>query len=194
MNLPRYLHADYLPIPLIAAMVLTRFHHFGDALHLPDASLAVFFFAGFYRKKMLLGFLLVLAALIDYVAISKGTSGWCVTPAYVFLIPTYAVMWWAGRHVSKLSAMAGNEMTLSVDALGLLVLATTVAFVISNGSFYLFSGRYPAMDWVQYVGRVAQYYLPYLSSTIIYGIVGYGGAKLLQRVVASQQTPRNHLS
>jgi hypothetical protein len=51
MNIKRYLQADYLPIPLIAVMILTRFHHFGDVLHLPDASLAVFFFAGFYRKK-----------------------------------------------------------------------------------------------------------------------------------------------
>jgi len=42
---------EYLPIALIALMALTRFHHFGDVLHLPDASLAVFFFAGFYRKK-----------------------------------------------------------------------------------------------------------------------------------------------
>jgi len=37
--------------PLIALMVLTRFHHFGDVLHLPDASLTVFFFAVFTAKR-----------------------------------------------------------------------------------------------------------------------------------------------
>ena len=105
MNIKQWLQAEYLPIPLIALMVLTRFHHFGDVLHLPDASLAVFFFAGFYRKKAFFGFLLVLAALIDYLAIENGTSSWCVTPAYVFLIPTYAVMWFAGRYCSTFKAL-----------------------------------------------------------------------------------------
>ncbi|SJM92133.1 conserved membrane hypothetical protein [Crenothrix polyspora] len=186
MNINRYLKADYLPIPLIAAMVLTRFHHFGDVLHLPDASLAVFFFAGFFRKKMLLGFLLALAALIDYVAISNGTSSWCVTPAYVFLIPTYAVMWYAGRYCSTMTAMKGTEVTLSVGAMGLLALATSLAFVISNGSFYVFSDRYTEMSWLQYLDRVVHYYPLYMSSTLIYGIVGYALVKLIKAVVATQ--------
>jgi hypothetical protein len=186
MNLQRYLKADYLPIPLIAAMVLTRFHHFGDVLHLPDASLAVFFFAGFYRKKMLLGFLLALAALIDYVAISNGTSGWCVTPAYAFLIPTYSVMWFAGRYCSKLTAMKGTELTLSVGAMLVLVLATSMAFVISNSSFYLFSGKYMDVSWTQYAASMAHYYLPYMSSTLIYAIIGYALVKFIKLAVVTQ--------
>ncbi|SJM95218.1 hypothetical protein [Crenothrix polyspora] len=186
MNINRYLKSDYLPIPLIAAMVLTRFHHFGDALHLPDASLAVFFFAGFFRKKMLLAFLLALAALIDYVAIANGTSAWCVTPAYAFLIPTYAVMWYAGRYCSTMATMKGTEVTLSVGAMGLLALATSLAFVISNGSFYVFSDRYTEMSWLQYLDRVAHYYPLYMSSTLIYGIVGYALVKLIKAVAATQ--------
>jgi len=47
MNIKQWLQVEYLPIPLIALMVLTRFHHFGDVLHLPDASLAVFFLCRF---------------------------------------------------------------------------------------------------------------------------------------------------
>jgi len=82
--------------------------------------------------------LLALAALIDYVAIENGTSSWCVSPAYVFLIPTYAVMWLAGRYCSTFKAMNIAELIKSV---GLLTLATSAAFAISNGSFYLFSGR-----------------------------------------------------
>ena len=76
MNIQTWLQAKYLPIALIALMVLTRFEHFGSALHLPDASLAVFFFAGLYRKKALLLFLLALAALIDMAAIQNGTSSY----------------------------------------------------------------------------------------------------------------------
>ena len=184
MSLQRYLHSDLLPLTLIVVMLLTRFHHFGDALHLPDASLAVFFFAGFCRKKTFLAFLMALAALIDYVAIANGTSSWCVSPAYVFLIPTYAVMWYAGRHCSNLVENKQIEFNHYLGILGLLALATSVAFLISNGSFYLFSGRYPDLSWTQYLERVARYYPLYLSSTLIYGIAGFALAKLIKAITA----------
>lgn len=169
MNIKQWLQAEYLPIPLIALMVLTRFHHFGDALHLPDASLAVFFFAGFYRKKVLFVFLAVMAALIDTIAIQNGTSSWCVSPAYVFLIPTYAVMWFAGRYCSAFKLLKMTELAIQF---GLLILAASAAFAISNGSFYLFSGRYADLSWGQYFARVARYYLPYVGYTLGYAVAG----------------------
>lgn len=169
MNIKQWLQAGYLPIPLIALMVLTRFHHFGDALHLPDASLAVFFFAGFYRKKVLFVFLAVMAALIDTIAIQNGTSSWCVSPAYVFLIPTYAVMWFAGRYCSAFKLLKMTELAIQF---GLLILAASAAFAISNGSFYLFSGRYADLSWGQYFARVARYYLPYVGYTLGYAVAG----------------------
>lgn len=175
MNIKQWLQAEYLPIPLIALMVLTRFHHFGDILHLPDASLAVFFFAGFYRKKALFVFLAVMAALIDYVAIANGTSSWCVSPAYVFLIPTYAVMWFAGRYCSEFKSLNMTELAMQ---LGLLILAASAAFAISNGSFYLFSGRYADLSLGQYFVRVAQYYLPYVGYTLAYALAGLSIVKL----------------
>lgn len=181
MNIKQWLQADYLPIPLIALMALTRFHHFGDVLHLPDASLAVFFFAGFYRKKALFPFLLVLAGLIDTIAISNGTSSWCVSPAYVFLIPTYAVMWFAGRYCSAFKSLKSTELLMQF---GVVVLATSVAFLISNGSFYTLSGRYPDLSWAQYFSRVAQYYPPYVSSALLYMVLGYGIIMLVKSLPA----------
>jgi hypothetical protein len=177
MNIKRWLQAESLPIILIASMVLTRFHHFGDVLHLPDASLAVFFFAGFYRKKALLGFLLVLAALIDAVAINTGTSAWCVSPAYVFLIPTYAVMWFAGRYAATFKSLQVLEI---VKAVGLITLASSVAFVISNGSFYLFSGKFDAMTFFNYVAAIEQYYVAYVGAALIYGVIGLVAVKLVK--------------
>ena len=175
MNVKPWLQAEYLPIPLIALMVVTRFHHFGDVVHLPDASLAVFFFAGFYRKKAFFGFLLALAALIDFVAIKNGTSSWCVSPAYVFLIPTYAVMWFDGRYCSTFKSMNIFELTMQ---LVLLILAASAAFAVSNGSFYLFSGRYDNLGWGQYSIRVARYYLPYVGYTLGYAVAGWAIVKL----------------
>jgi hypothetical protein len=183
MNIKQWLQAEYLPIPLIALMALTRFHHFGDVLHLPDASLAVFFFAGFYRKKALFGFLLALAALIDFVAIENGTSSWCISPAYVFLIPTYAVMWFAGRYCSAFKAMKITELTTQ---LCLLILATTIAFVISNGSFYLFSGRYDDLGWGQYSVWLARYYPPYVAYTLCYTVAGLSIIKILNALAEPQ--------
>jgi len=45
----RIRHArTFIGLILVAAMAATRFHHLGDALHLPDASWALFFLAGVY--------------------------------------------------------------------------------------------------------------------------------------------------
>jgi len=181
MNIKQWLQAEYLPISLIALMVLTRFHHFGDVLHLPDASLAVFFFAGFYRKKALFPFLLVLAGLIDYIAIANGTSSWCVSPAYVFLVPTYAVMWFAGRYCSVFKTLKMTDLAMQF---GVVALATSAAFAISNGSVYLLSGRYPDISWGQYISRVAMYYPPYVSSVLLYAVLGYGIMKLVKSLPA----------
>jgi hypothetical protein len=176
MNTTQWLQTRYLPVPLIALMVLTRFHHFGDALHLPDASLAVFFFAGFYRKTTFFIFLLALAGLIDYLAIANGTSSYCISPAYVFLIPTYAVMWFAGRYCAQFKTLTGNELALSI---GWFALAATGAFIISNGSFYLFSDRYADLDWGRYIGATAGYYLPYTGSALGYAVVIYAAVKFV---------------
>ena len=181
MNIKQWLQVEYLPIPLIALMVLTRFHHFGDILHLPDASLTVFFFAGFYRKKALFIFLLALAGLIDYIAIANGTSSWCVSPAYVFLVPTYAVMWSVGRYCSVFNSVKMTELAMQF---GVVTLAISTAFAISNGSFYLLSGRYTDLSWGQYFARVTQYYLPYVSSALLYIVLGYGIMKLVKSLPA----------
>jgi hypothetical protein len=181
MNIKQWLQAEYLPIPLIALMALTRFHHFGDVLHLPDASLAVFFFAGFYRKKAFFVFLLALAGLIDYIAIANGTSSFCVSAAYVFLIPTYAVMWFAGRYCTAFKSLKMSELAAQF---GVAALATSTAFLISNGSFYTLSGRYPDLSWGQYFSRVAMYYPPYVSSALLYIVLGYGIMKLVQAMPA----------
>ncbi|WP_031430286.1 hypothetical protein [Methylomicrobium agile] len=183
MNTTQWLQTKYLPIPLIALMVLTRYHHFGDALHLPDASLAVFFFAGFYRKPALLAFLLILAGLIDYLAIANGTSAYCISPAYVFMIPTYGVMWLAGRYCGRYKTFDRIGLPLNV---GMLMLASTAAFLISNGSFYLLSGRFEEVALSAYIAGGLQYYLPYVGSTLLYVAAGYALVKLLAFLPALQ--------
>ncbi len=157
---------------LVALMVATRDHHFGSALHLPDASLAIFLLAGFYLPRLVLPVLLIGAGLTDYFAINhNGVSDWCVTSAYWFLIPTYAVMWYAGKFYMARHSQSWHGLALFAATA---LLATSAAFAISSGSFYLFSGRFADMTALQYAGSVAQYYLPYLSGTFLYLSIAAG--------------------
>ena len=151
---------------LAALMVATRSNHFDSLTHLPDASLAVFLLAGCYLSFPAFPALLVIAGLTDYFALNyAGVSDWCFSPAYWFLIPTYAVMWYAGRFYAARHSMSWRSLSLfTVTAL----LATSAAFVISSGSFFLFSGRFPDMTALQYADSVAKYFAPYLGSSFLY--------------------------
>ncbi len=169
-------------IALITLMAATRFHHFGSALSLPDASLAVFFLAGLWFSGMTLFMILLLeAGLIDYLAISQfGVSDFCISPAYVFLIPTYAAVWFGGQYSKKF-----NDLKFSHLCIRLVVLVTTIslAFLISNGSFYLLSDKYPVLDWSEYSLRFLQYYPPYLQYAVIYVVAIYALKILLRQVL-----------
>lgn len=152
---------------LVALMAATRMHHFGSNLHLPDASLAVFILAGFLvASPLFFGALLIEAGLLDYVAITHmGVSDYCVTSAYWFLIPTYAVLWGTGRYYAKLHRDTLRSFGL-FSALSFVSLS--VAFFISNGAFYLFSGRFSDVSLSGYTARTSQYYWPYVESAVTY--------------------------
>lgn len=156
-----------IPVALVALMAATRMHHFGSGTHLPDASLAVFLLAGFLiASPAFFAALLMVAAALDYTAVTQfGVDNYCITPAYGFLIPTYAVLWFAGRTYSGMHQ--DNLRSLGLFS-ALSLLAVNLAFVISNGSFYLFSGKFADMSVSNYAASMAQYYVPYVSGAVIY--------------------------
>jgi len=152
---------------LAALMAATRFHHFGSAMYLPDASLAVFFLGGLYlRRTVAFGAYIGLAALVDYVAIVHGgVSDWCVTPAYAFLLPACACLWWAGVWCSRHERHGWRGYARLAGAL---LVATVLAFLISNASFYGLSGYFGELSLAEYAARVAKYFPSYLASTMAY--------------------------
>jgi len=157
---------------LTLLMAVTRGSHFGSAINLPDATLAMFLVAGFMQPRFSLTalaafiFLLLEAGGIDYYAITyQGVSDYCVSPAYWFLIPTYATMWFAGHWFA---ARKQNNWTSLALFGGVSWLATSVAFLISNGAFYLLSGRFTEMSVAEYAARVAKYYPSYVSGGLMY--------------------------
>lgn len=157
---------------LVLLMAATRSHHFDFLTHLPDASLAAFLLAGIYLPLAAFPALLLVAGVADYSAINyAGVSDWCLSPAYWFLIPTYAVMWYAGRFYAARHSQSWQGLSLfAMTAL----FATSAAFVISSGSFYLFSGRFAGMTALQYADSVAWYYVPYLISAFLYLAIAAG--------------------
>ena len=151
---------------LVILMAVTRIYHFGTALHLPDASLAVFMLAGFYLSRWAFPVLLVEAGLVDYFALNLGgVDGWCFSPAYWFLIPTYFVLWFGGRFFATRYQFSLRSLA---EFAVIAFVATGMAFLISNASFYLFADYFAEMTTAQYGTQVAQYFLPYLYSAFVY--------------------------
>lgn len=159
---------------LALLMALTRFSHEGTAFALPDASLAVFFLAGFYlnASRAFLP-LLALAFAIDAIAIAGfGVSDYCVSPAYAFLIPTYGIMWLAGRGFARQFHQSWTAYTMALAvSLGL---SASLAFVVSNGSFFWFSGKVSSVGIVEYAWGLSGQYLPYVGAAAIYATLGLG--------------------
>jgi hypothetical protein len=157
---------------LMLAMVATRFNHFGSAFSLPDASWAVFFLGGIYLARnaraslvVFIGLLLQAGLMDSYVTTVRGVSDWCMTPAYWFLIPTYASLWFVGRWFALRHTLAGNGLFWLA---GLSWVANSFAFLLSNASFYFVSGRVNEMTMAEYASRVSEYYVSYVSMSMLY--------------------------
>ncbi|GIX32037.1 MAG: hypothetical protein KatS3mg124_2509 [Porticoccaceae bacterium] len=160
-------HRPWWVLGLVGAwMLATRTDHFGSALHLPDASLAAFFVAGYALgrgRPGVVGFLGLcgLAFAIDAWAIlGRGVSAFCITPAYGFLLPTYWLLWWAGARAPR------PYLARPFASLGIAALATAGAFFVSSGSFYLLAPYFPERSVAEFAARTARYFPPYLTATL----------------------------
>ncbi|MCS6947568.1 MAG: hypothetical protein NZM12_08130, partial [Steroidobacteraceae bacterium] len=121
--------ATLVLLALSLAMLATRVEHFGTAVRLPDASLAVFILAGWAGGGIVAyAILLALAVGIDLWAVTfGGVSADCITPAYPALALAYGVLFGFGRAV--------RDRAVSWKLLPALVGVLALAFAISNLSF-----------------------------------------------------------
>jgi hypothetical protein len=177
-----------------AFMVATRYHHFGDVLHLPDASMALFFLGGLFLTDRTrfdhIGFaaMMALSVIIDVVSVGfAGASDYCVTPSYVALLPAYAVLWYGGRMIAPRHAVEGKAMLLTV-AVALVV--ATLSFAISNGAFYWFGGRYENPHFAEYFARFLQWGPLFVRTTMIYVVVALALQALAMHLLRSRATSR----
>lgn len=157
------IYSSDVALALIALVMAATRSPFAGIAHLQDASWAVFFIAGFYLAthwRWVLPILLAEAVLIDYIAIRYfGVSNYCLTPAYWFIVPSYAVLWSGGRWL---------RAHHSLDLRGLASLALSVAgslsmcFFISNASFYWIGGRITNRTWDGWLTNFGDWYWPFI--------------------------------
>lgn len=175
-----------IALALVFSLVMwaTRGHHVATLTHLPDASWAIFFLLGFYfRQRIVLPLFLAQAALVDYLAITQfGTSDYCVTSAYAFLLPAYASLWLAGHWYAGHHRFELRSLPLFAAA----ALAGTAACeLISSGSFYFLGGRFADTSLSEFGQRLVQYFPSDLASVALY----LGVAALIHTLVAGTQHP-----
>jgi hypothetical protein len=166
------------PQVLIAAilslvMLATRFGHFGSAWSLPDASWAIFFVGGFYLSRQwrwALPSLALLAVGIDLTVIHYfGVNNYCLTAAYAFNLPAYAVLWLGGLWLHRqMTGALSDALRLALSAIA----ALSVCFVITNGSFYWLGGRVREASMAGWVENFSDWYLSYLSTALLYVAIG----------------------
>jgi len=172
---------------LFLLMAVTRGHHSFTLAHLPDASWAVFFLAGLYLRPLwLFTGLFAFAAILDYVAITwGGVSSFCVTSAYLFLLPAYGSLWLSGRIFARLH----RPDWLNLALLPLSALAGTLSCeLLSSGGFYFFSGRFVEPSLSEFAGRFMKYLPDNLQAVALYlGLAaGLHGLFFLKRLAQTK--------
>jgi len=152
---------------LVLLMIVTRGYHFSSLHSLPGASWAVFFLAGVYLRAVwpLAGFL-ILTWILDFSAYTWGdASGYCLTSAYVFLLPAYSALWYAGRWYARRYQF--EWQTLLPLSLSLMTGAAACE-LFSSGGFYFFSGHFEETTLVEFGQRLMQYFPHYIGSLVFY--------------------------
>ena len=186
-SLPLRGHAQWLAGGLLVALLLcTRGQHFATIQALPSASWAVFFLAGALLRPLWVPVaLFAIASLLDLSSLRSGSiSDWCLSPAYWALALAYASLWCAGRWYAR---RWHDGRWRSVPRLALwLVVSASVAYVLSKGGFYFFSGRYPDADLAGFLARVPRFYPAALGTLAGYAAVGVALATLWQKLVAHE--------
>lgn len=152
---------------LVLLMSATRSHHFASLHHLPGASWAVFFLAGVYlRSVWTLPGLLALTWVLDFASFTfGGGSGFCLTGAYVFLLPAYSALWLAGRWYANSHRF---EWRTLIPLIASVLVGSMVCELFSSGGFYFFSGRFVETSFTEFGQRLIKYYPAYLQSVVFY--------------------------
>lgn len=161
---------------LALLLIATRGQHFATLNSLPGASWAAFFLAGVYLRPLwILPAMLAFVWGLDFAPhllsdaslaeIVNGGQAFCLTPAYVFLLPAYAALWLAGRwYAGQYRFEWRTLLPLGAAALA----GAAVCELFSSSGFYFFSGRFAEPTVAEFAGRLLTYFPRYLQSLAFY--------------------------
>lgn len=168
---------------LIALILLTRSSHFGTSILLPDATLAALFLTGMLMQKLRwLVIAIATAFAMDFYALGfAGVSDCCMSLGYWGLIPTYAMVWFAGRVLAKQANPFAFQRFVA-----LAMFTTSAAFISSNAFWYAFSDKVSSLTIAGFSARVAQYFTPYLGYTAFYLGVAWIAQAAFQKLAIHQ--------
>lgn len=166
---------------LAALMVVTRSGHLGTVWSPPDASWAVLYLAGFYfwrQWRWALPTLVCTAIAVDFIVIRDfGVSSYCVTAAYVFILPAYALLWLGGAWLRRHYRHESRDLVRCVVSFAL---AASLCFLLTNASFYWLGGRVAAPTVAGWWASFARWYPDFLGLSFVY----VGVAAALHAVLA----------
>jgi hypothetical protein len=160
---------------LFFLMFLTRGSHFLTEFSIPDASLIVFLILGIFCPSLILFTLFfIMGSLIDFGSAAFNVSkAFYLSDGYWGLIPAYYVMFISGQLIESKNFLSKINLYLII-----LFGSSTLAFIISTNTYYMFSGRFGNPSLLESILQGWNYYPEYLMPNIIYGLIFYGIYKL----------------
>jgi len=99
----------------------------------------------------------------------RGQFGDCITTSYPALVLSYGAMFVVGYYSKPKWQETSWQINIIKVALALFI-ASSIAFFISNGSYYALSGKFPVLSWAEYATRVDKYYFRSISNPVFYVI------------------------
>jgi hypothetical protein len=158
-------HPLHLAVLFGAIILLTRSTQFAFPGAPPDATLALMLLGGMWIRRWA-GFAGLVAAAFaaDCLAIGGlGVPDYCVSPAYVGLLPTYLTVWLCG------SWLQARRLHAALFAwLGTMLVASLAAFIISNAFWFAFSGGFSWWTLTRFAAAVAPYFPAYAGPALAY--------------------------
>lgn len=153
---------------LIGLTCLTRGSHFLTEFNIPDASLIVFFLVGYYLPSIMIFLIFfLLGSYIDFGnAALDISSNFSLNNGYWGLIPSYLVMVLAGIILKRTDI----HKSLNLSIL-LIFIATTMAYIISTNTYYMFSGLYGSPKLIVTILQGWEYFPSFIIPNLVYGLI-----------------------
>jgi len=153
---------------LIFLMFLTRGSHFLTEFSIPDASLIIFLCLGLLIPSILLFCVFfILSAVIDFGSgFFNNSLAFCLTDGYWGMIPTYLVMFLAGKLIKNYEIKFNTFFVI-------VFVSTTLAFIISTNTYYMFSDRFGSPSLFTSIHYGWNYFPAYLIPNLVYGSIVY---------------------